>query len=195
MHVKGMEMSCFCPRILKTQAVGFAVSSKGPSHNEVRITAECGRIIPEEKLNNGLGYLAKELTDWSAIANSLIWCLSAERILGIRISDEVTEMLSFTTGIDFDKAALIKIAERIHTLERAFNVREGFSRQDDALPQRFFKEAVSEEGLSKGVKIDEQNLNATIEEYYTARGWDREGKPTKAKLSELGLVGAIEDLY
>lgn len=191
MHVKGMEMSCFCPRVLKTQAIGFAVSSKGPSHNEVRITAECGRIIPEEKLKSGLGYLAKELTDWSAIANSLIWCLSAERILDIKISDEVTEMLAFTTGIDFDKTALIKIAERIHALERAFNSREGFGKQDDALPKRFSKEAVSE-GPSKGVKIDEENLNATIEEYYTARGWDIEGNPTAAKLLELGLEDVIE---
>lgn len=193
-HVKGMEMACFCPRVLKTQAIGFAVSSKGPSHNEVRITAECGRLIPEESLKNGLGNLAKELMDWSAIANSLIWCLSAERILDIKISDEVVEMLKFTTGIDFDKAELVKIAERIHNLERAFNIREGFSRKDDVLPKRFLKEAIPE-GPAIGVKLSEETLNTTINEYYEARGWDKEGKPTINRLLELGLVDVIDAIY
>lgn len=184
-HVKGMEMACFCPRVLKTQALGFVVSSKGPSHNEVRITAELGRLIPND-LKNGLGYLAKELMDWSAIANSLIWCLSAERILDIKLSEEVVEMLNFTTGMDFDKTELVKIAERIHNLERAFNIREGFSRQDDVLPERFLKEAIPE-GPAKGLKVSKKILNATIDEYYAARGWDKGGKPTMNKLLELGL--------
>lgn len=193
-HVKGMEMACFCPRVLKTQAIGFAVSSKGPSHNEVRITAECGGLIPEKALKNGLGYLAKELMDWSAVANSLIWCLSAERILDIKLSDEVTEMLAFTTGIDFDKIELIKIAERIHTLERAFNIREGFSRKDDVLPKRFLNEAIPE-GPARGVKTNKETLDAAIDEYYIARGWDKEGKPTVDKLIELGLEDVIDGIH
>jgi aldehyde:ferredoxin oxidoreductase len=185
-HVKGMEMSCFCPRVLKTQAIGFAVASKGPSHNEVRITAECGGLISAESLQGSLGYLAKELMDWSAIANSLIWCLSAERILDIRLSDKVSEMLKITTGFDFTKTDLVKIAERIHCMERAFNLREGFGRKDDTLPKRFFKDTIPE-GPAKGVKVDKQRLDATIEEYYAAMGWDKEGRPTQNKLLELGL--------
>lgn len=192
-HIKGMEMSCFCPRVLKTQSIGFAVSSKGPSHNEVRITAECGKLISIEELESGLGYLAKELMDWSAIANSLIWCLSAERILGIRLSDEITEMLKFTTGFDFNKMELINIAERIHCMERAFNIREGFGRKDDAIPKRFLKDAIPE-GPAMGTKVNKEKLEAAIDKYYTAMGWDREGRPTRNKLLKLGLEDVIVDL-
>jgi aldehyde:ferredoxin oxidoreductase len=193
MHVKGMEMSCFCPRVLKSQALGFSVSSKGPSHNEVRISSECGRDWPLGTFENNMGSLAKTLMDWSAIANSLVWCLSAERLLNITLSEKVPEILHFVTGMDFDQSELIQIADRIHNLERSFNIREGLSDKDDILPQRFFNEEISENN-SDGKRIQKESLDKQIQAFYQAMGWDKHGVPSRSRLNSIGLKFVSENL-
>ena len=63
-------------------------------------------------------------------------------------------------------------------------MREGFSRKDDTLPQRFLSEPLTE-GPSKGSIVD---LDPMIEEYYKARGWHvANGRPKMEKLKDLGL--------
>jgi aldehyde:ferredoxin oxidoreductase len=75
----------------------------------------------------------------------------------------------------------------MNNLARAFNVREGFTRDDDTLPQRLMTEPLKA-GASKGQVISKEDLKLMLDEYYTARGWDpRTGKPTRKKLKELGL--------
>jgi len=175
MHVKGMEIACFSPRVLKTQAIGFAVSSRGPLHTEVRTTAECTGVVDRTTVT-GKGIIAKELSDWSAIANSLVWCLSAERVIDLRLSPLLIEMIYLVTGMKLDMQELVGIAERIHDVERAFNIREGFTRKDDSLPHRIMNEALNE-GPALGAIISEDDLNTMIDEYYAARGWDSLGIP------------------
>jgi len=91
-------------------------------------------------------------------------------------------------GMEFTKEELMTIGERIYTLERMFNVREGFSRKDDTLPERFFKEPTNR-GLPivKGKKIDRKKFNQMIKEYYELHAWNEEGIPTEETLKKLGL--------
>lgn len=193
-HVKGMEMPCFFPRVLKSQALGFAVSSKGPSHNEIRISSEIGQAIPTDLLKNELGSVAKKLMDWSAIANSLVWCLISERLLNLTLSNQVNEMLYFVTGMEFDESELIVIADRIHCLERTFNVREGLKRKDDTLPKRFFNEPLTERA-SSGKVVNKEKLDSDISRYYRAMGWNEKGVPDRERLYELGLKFVADSLY
>jgi aldehyde:ferredoxin oxidoreductase len=88
----------------------------------------------------------------------------------------------------FSKAQLMQIGERIYTLERMFNLREGFTRKDDCLPERYFKEPTPV-GLpiAKGKKIDRKKFEAMLDEYYALHGWDKNGVPTKKTLAKLGL--------
>jgi len=79
------------------------------------------------------------------------------------------------------------VGERINNLARAFNVREGFTRADDTLPERLMTEPLKA-GASKGHFISRDELNQMLDEYYEARGWDvKTGVPTRGKLMELGL--------
>jgi aldehyde:ferredoxin oxidoreductase len=49
------------------------------------------------------------------------------------------------------------------------------------------------EGPRAGITLSEDDL---YNEYYAARGWDRKtGKPSKAKLLELGLDDVAKALY
>ncbi|MCJ7523346.1 MAG: aldehyde ferredoxin oxidoreductase C-terminal domain-containing protein, partial [Dehalococcoidia bacterium] len=76
-------------------------------------------------------------------------------------------------------------------LERCFNVREGFSRKDDTLPKRMFTEPLKG-GLRDGEVI--RKPDAIIDEYYDARGWDRNGIPTMKTLARLGLEDVDVDI-
>jgi len=76
-------------------------------------------------------------------------------------------------------------------LDRAFNLREGLTRKDDTLPERFLKEPLSV-GASKEQVVD---LERMIDEYYVCRGWEkRTGFPTRAKLEEIGLKEIADEL-
>lgn len=72
---------------------------------------------------------------------------------------------SATTGLDFSESEVLHIGERIVTVERAFNVREGLSRKDDRLPERFLKEPMPD-GLARGVVV---RLEPMLDEYYALR--------------------------
>ncbi|HEY5471711.1 MAG TPA: aldehyde ferredoxin oxidoreductase C-terminal domain-containing protein, partial [Candidatus Limnocylindrales bacterium] len=66
----------------------------------------------------------------------------------------------------------------------------GFTRADDALPPRLLCEPVVA-GPSKGHVVD---LPPMLDEYYIARGWNGEGRPTPAKVDKLGLGGLATDM-
>ena len=82
-------------------------------------------------------------------------------------------------------------AEKVYNLERCFNIREGFSRKDDTLPRRMYAEPLVG-GLRDGEII--RKPDTIIDEYYDARGWDRDGIPTPETLARLGLEGVENDI-
>jgi aldehyde:ferredoxin oxidoreductase len=87
------------------------------------------------------------------------------------------------------------IGERIINLGRAFNVREGITRKNDALPKRFTELLIGSSGDNIGQKISEEDLNKMLEEFYALQGWEKKaGVPTKEKLQELGLKFVAKEL-
>jgi len=82
---------------------------------------------------------------------------------------------------------LLKCGERIWNVERLFNVRAGFTREHDTLPERLFKEAIKT-GPSKGEIYDRREFEKLLFEYYRLRGWDENGVPREKKLKELGII-------
>jgi benzoyl-CoA reductase subunit BamB len=89
--------------------------------------------------------------------------------------------LSSATGMDIDKDELWKIITRNRTLLRAVNVRRGLRRADEKPPEDHWKRRFPE--------LEEKLLD----EYYTFKGWNKEGIPTKETLDELGLDYVSED--
>ena len=86
---------------------------------------------------------------------------------------------------------MLRVGERIYNMQRVFNIREGFGRKDDTIPQRFF---VKETGNEPAIGIDPAKFQAMLDEYYKFHGWDKEGVPTRAKLEELGLGYILEQI-
>lgn len=90
-------------------------------------------------------------------------------------------LISSATGIDVDEAGLKQIYRRNRNLIRAINVRRGLRRADEKPPEDHWKKRFPE--------LEEKLLDA----YYTFKGWNQEGIPTKEALDELGLDYVSED--
>lgn len=82
--------------------------------------------------------------------------------------------------MDFGK--MMQAGARGYTMERLFNLREGFTKKDDKLSRRFTKEP-----LIKGDKRSVVNIEKMLPAYYKLRGWDKNGIPTLKTLKKLGL--------
>ena len=101
--------------------------------------------------------------------------------------DDYSDALQTLTGWSMPPAELRSIAERAWNLTRLFNVREGFTRKDDTLPERLFTLA-SSRGPSKGQLVDKESFEKMLDEYYQIVGWEKvTGIPTKEKLVQLGI--------
>ena len=95
-------------------------------------------------------------------------------------------MLNASTGFSFTEDSYLTTGERIWNLTRIFNVREGLNAKDDVLPERFSEEALPD-GPAEGQIMTKDTLEKAKAEYYSLRGWDEKGVPTKEKLRSLGL--------
>lgn len=105
--------------------------------------------------------------------------------------NQLVEMVRCVTGWDVSLWELMKVGERRLNMMRAFNAREGFTRDHDVLPPKLAQPL--EGGLSDGLFIDPDGLERAKDLYYAMCGWDDDGVPTRAKLEELG-IGWVSDL-
>jgi aldehyde:ferredoxin oxidoreductase len=186
MQSKGMELPAYEPRAMGGQGLGFATSNRGACHLRGNMLGP--EILGVPKLvsrfasggNVGLLIYHQHI---SAVFDAIGLC----KFAGLVLSDEhLARMLSAATGIAFEAQDLHIVGERIWNLERLYNLREGFTREDDTLPRRFLEEPIAN-GPGQGRVVD---LEAMLQDYYRARGWDSDGIPTAEKLSRLGLEEA-----
>ena len=102
---------------------------------------------------------------------------------------QVVNAMRALTGWDTSLWELMKVGERAKALARAFNCREGFTPEDDRLPQRLHEAFAS--GPLAGVRVDPEIFSRALQLYYRMEGWDpKTGWPTFAKLAELGIEWA-----
>jgi aldehyde:ferredoxin oxidoreductase len=95
------------------------------------------------------------------------------------------QLVKAATGFDYPRVAdLERLGERVSTLARLFNVREGFSRPADTLPARNLVQPMTV-GSAGGQVVD---LEPMLDEYYRIMGWDANGVPTPARLKELEIL-------
>ena len=101
---------------------------------------------------------------------------------------ELWQLVNAATGFDYPTVRDLElVGERISTLARLINVREGFSRQDDTLPARNLTQPMSA-GPAQGETVD---LASMLDEYYRLMGWDAQGKPTQGRIRALGLSDLV----
>jgi len=104
------------------------------------------------------------------------------------------EACKAVTGIDFTEDQLNTFAEKALTLEKAYNVREGFARDDEEVDEFWFKEPIPD-GPHKGKVLDRAKFEKMKDEYYKLRGWDTETSwPERGTYERLGLEDVANNL-
>lgn len=195
-HIKGVEMTGYDIRGLKTAALGFAVSFRGADHNRHGAYGpDVAGKVNRFKAEKGRGKLVKETEDLYTIIDSLIVCKFSRGTYFEGFKD-LAALYSAVTGIEMTPEELRLAGERINNLGRLFNVREGLSRKDDSMPWKIMNVPIPDEGVAKGNCVSQEDLALLLDDYYEVRGWTEEGIPKIEKLNELGmedLVYLIED--
>jgi aldehyde:ferredoxin oxidoreductase len=180
MHVKGMEFPAYEPRGAFGSGLSYAVSPRGACHRRAWPPAkEILGDYPPYTIE-GKAAMIKELYNENCVLHSLLVCDMPAKFIPLSL-DDYSKYLHASSGASFSKEDFFKMAERIETLIRMFNNREGFTRKEDTLPYRTLNEPLPD-GPAKGQCIGEENLNKMIAEYYALRGWDASGIPTQETL-------------
>lgn len=180
--VKGLEIPGYEPRGTWGMALAYSTADRGACHLRAWAVSEDAFGKLEPRTFNEKPALVKRLEDINSVKWSLIVC-----DFWIINYDEMATLLAPVWGKPVKPEELKLAGERIWNLGRLFNVREGFSRKDDKLPPKFFKQPLKG-GPTDGVKVSEIEYEKALDEYYGLRGWDNNGVPKKETLKRLGLT-------
>ncbi len=128
--------------------------------------------------------------NYDSLMDSLCYCQFVIGTFGGLFEPlEVPEIVNSITGWDTTLNELLAVGERRVNLMRAFNARDGYSREKDRLPKRMFEPLRG--GPTDGFKLSPEDFETAKSHYYMQRGWDsKTGNPAHQKLSELGLEWA-----
>ena len=208
-HMKGQDLIEGI-RSMKGWALGVVVSARGGAHTRGALATETRRFSPEESekmfgvetAGDAQAYIGKaEIVRYFEYVHSLLDSLGICFFTGNWTSPqgispaELAEFYSLATGIEISESELMKTGERIHNVEKMFNVyHAGFTRKDDYPPRRLMEEPIKS-GPLKGELLNQDDWDKMLDEYYALHGWDQYTSwPVKEKLEELGLSECIEIL-
>ncbi len=184
MGVKGQEFAAYEARAIQGMGLGYATSNRGACHLKAYTVAAEILGLPRQmdpRATEGKAEITKLFQDATATVDATGLCQFLTFGIGL---EEILPQLSAATGVQYTLADLLKIGERIWNLERLWNERAGWTGKDDTLPKRILEEPLPS-GPAKG---QVNRLGEMLPEYYRLRGWDAEGRITREKLQELGLV-------
>ena len=185
MHVKGLELPGYDPRGAKGIGLNYATASRGADHNDgwtiaVELFGMPQQIDRFSEDANKAKWVIDFQDSTAAPIDSAVFC---DFCLDFGFSPEVIErLMREATGMKRSYADMVKVGERIVNIERLFNNREGYTRKDDVLPDRFLDPMP--DGNSKGQTFD---VNRMLDNYYKMRGWNEQGIPTREKLKSLDI--------
>ena len=196
-HVKGLELPMHDPRYKQGMGLHYSVHVTGADHCTGIHDNVVIKGMPKGTGLNEDGTLTN--TEMSPRKARLLYEAGLLRHLANYVGmcifvpwsrQQLCEAVEAVTGWQTGSSQLIQIVERGLALAKIFNLREGFSRDDDKLPRRFSESAP--EGPLKEVSVDPGKLLEAQRVYFQMLGWDESGVPTREKLAALDLAWAHE---
>jgi aldehyde:ferredoxin oxidoreductase len=200
--VKKHDLPAHMPEVKRSLALIYAVNPYGADHQSSEHDpayeadyeyyqermATLGLLDPQERFSLGAEKVRFAIYSQClySLLNSICVCQfvygPSWHLFG---PNQLVDMARAVTGWDLSLWEMIKVGERCLNLMRAFNAREGLTREQDVLPPKLAKP--KEGGPTDGVFIDPADLERAKDTYYAMCGWDDQGIPTRAKLEELSL--------
>ncbi|WP_290814847.1 aldehyde ferredoxin oxidoreductase C-terminal domain-containing protein [Halovivax sp.] len=170
--VKRMSLPNYDPGAVAGMALAYATSDRGGCHRRARPVE---RAVFDTQWGPERAAAAVVAAQ---DARSLRWSLVADDFAG-----EALDVAAWLEAVGAPYDDLENAGERIWTLVRLFNVREGFDRDDDACPP----------ALDADGDLDAERFDAMVDAYYAIRGWGRQGRPTPETLARLDLGGVPDE--
>jgi aldehyde:ferredoxin oxidoreductase len=177
--VKSMELPAYDPRAAVGMALAYATSDRGGCHRRARPIEWEAFAENADTSERVAAVVAAQNT------RSALWSFVADDFAGEPLWEDFGAEWFDALGDDYEAADLRRVGERVWNLVRLFNAREGFDREGDELPEAF-TEPISD-GPAEGGRIDPAEFDTLLDAYYAARGWSRDGLPTRETLERLGL--------
>lgn len=201
MHVKGLELGMHEPRLKQGLGVSYAVNAIGGDHMATVHDPMFSQEGPGMDKARSLGVPDPLKIDdlgpakVNAIMRHHFWRMFGDSAIICHFVpwtfNQQVEIVRLLTGWDFSAAEALRVGERVATMSRAYNMREGLTAADDTLPKRFF--SPTPRGGLKSTAIDAESFVGAIHTFYNMMGWDSEtGLPSNDKLAELGIDWAEE---
>jgi aldehyde:ferredoxin oxidoreductase len=197
-QVKKLELPMHEPRLSKSLGLGYMVNPHGADHMDSLIDiffssfAEQPNVTIPDAVS--LGFEAAPFVDIGPRKVALFKAFQSKRIVFDSLVlchflpysyAQLAGLTAAVTGWDTSIAEQLRVAERILTMCRVFNVREGFTAEEDRLPARFFEPTRGGALATKSLSFEE--MEKAKRYYYHLMGWDESGVPLKEKLEELGI--------
>jgi len=199
MNIKGLECPGYDARGLKTFSVGLAVGTRGGCHNrsaayDPDIQGEVNRFTIDETR----GKVAADSEEYAAVYDTLPLCKFIRRCFTGKADragawPSIAKLINATTGWHYDYDDVDMIGIRAHTIKKAFNIREGWTTEDDDLPWRWKHDPMTK-GASAGYIVTEEELAYLKDIYYKAKGWTADGMLPKELLVKLGMPDVAEQI-
>jgi aldehyde:ferredoxin oxidoreductase len=194
MQIKGLEITAYNCHTAPAMALAYATSPVGAHHKDAW-------VIGWETLHDRFGYGEEkaayviETQHTRGVFELLGVCRFPLVNLGFG-RDWYPTYLRLATGQEFTWDNLNLASERVFNLVRAFWIREhkgDWNSDMDVPPFRWFNDPLTA-GPLKGSRLDRQKYDTLLQSYYSKRGWDTRGVPTKATLEKLGLSDVAQQL-
>jgi aldehyde:ferredoxin oxidoreductase len=206
-HVKGQELPMHEPRGKYNVGMGYAISEIGADHLVVThdsmlanpeafpfknalplgfTEAQPAQSLNDEKMRQF--YALEKVTSFEKVIG---YCFFGPAPRSFILMDEVLESVNAATDWDMTLDDLLETGERATNMARVFNVREGFTRKDDSLPERLFTPLKS--GALEGEIFPRDEFESALTVLYGLKGWNPEtGIPTRERLEALSLGWAAD---
>ena len=171
-QVKGLEIPGYEPRALQTMALGLAVGTRGADHNRSSAyEVDFSDRVDRRRLTPEAAELAVETEDKAALMDSLILCKFLRGVFD-DFHAEAAAILRLVTGWDVTADELRATARRIVSAKKLFNIRAGWTPDEDTLPDRFLEQTLSDDA---DAHLSSDQLASAIEAYNRLRGWTDDG--------------------
>lgn len=180
-HVKGLEIPAWDPRGKLGHGLAYMTADIGGSHlREFYSTKKIPNTSALEVIEALIGG-----QDRNVMRDNFIYCTFARDTMDRQLRRDAYQAI---TGNSLSAEKETEVANRIWTLIRLYNIREGITKDDDCLPHRFRTEPLPS-GVAEGCTsfVSEEDMELSLRTYYEKRGWDSEGIPTEKTVSDLGL--------
>ncbi len=202
--VKGQELPMHEPRLKHVLGLGYAIAPVGADHMmNVHDTDFANEGDALERVNSVLEEPVPPLNPKSLDENKLRvfyhelnWMHFQDCAVNCHFYpyryEHLAEALSGVTGVEFSVHDILQVGARAQTLARLFNLREGFTAEDDRLPRRVRR--AFKKGPLAGVEISDETFEWAKKRYYELMKWDPEtGVPMDACLQELSLSDVLSE--